>query len=71
MGTVLWFTADGRDRVAEAPGDAARCEIVIFPGVRIERQDQRAEPDSSDPPSPGTGKLDGTGGRRRRKTSAG
>ena len=67
MGTVLPFRADSRDRLADDAPQAGTCEIVIFPGVRIERQGKRAGPDEYG--SPGS-KLDGTNGRRRpRKTS--
>jgi hypothetical protein len=68
MGTVLSFKADSRERVADEPRQPTRCEIVIFPGVRIERQADDVGPDRSRPSS-GSGKLDGTHGRRRRKTS--
>jgi hypothetical protein len=70
MGTVLNFNCRDRERPA---GDARAhgeqdCEIVIFPGVRIERDGGRDNPGAR--PSSGRGKLDGTGGRRRpRKTS--
>jgi hypothetical protein len=67
MGTVLSFKADGRTRGdGPARGD---CEIVIFPGVRIERQAEEPDPHLR-PESTGRGNLDGTNGRRRpRKTS--
>jgi hypothetical protein len=68
MGTFLSFRTDSRERVADAPRREAQCTIVIFPGVRIERQGVDLGPDSSRPSS-GSGKLDGTNGRRRRKTS--
>lgn len=38
MGTVLNFTLGARNDRAAGDGDRA-CEIVIFPGVRIERHD--------------------------------
>ena len=68
MGTVLPFRSDSRDRLGEdAPQDGG-CEIVIFPGVRIERRDKSAGPDEYSP-FPGR-TLDGSNGRRRpRKTS--
>ncbi len=68
MGNVLLFKTESRERVAGAAPDPGGCEIVIFPGVRIERQDT-TDPDSGRPPS-GHGKVDGTSSRRRaRKTS--
>ena len=67
LGTVLPFRAEGRDRPTDERAQSADCEIVIFPGVRIER-DRAAGPDEYHP-APGN-KLDGTNGRRRpRKTS--
>jgi hypothetical protein len=67
MGTVLAFNIDGRVKPA-AQTPAGSCEIVIFPGVRIERAQGTADPDQSGGPQGGN--LDGTNGRRRaRKTS--
>jgi hypothetical protein len=68
MGTVVPFKAEGRTKTDEPPR-VGECEIVIFPGVRIERQDDTHGPDARRG-STGRGKLDGTNGRRRpRKTS--
>jgi hypothetical protein len=40
MGTVLNFKSSaGTARSRPAAGDRRNCEIVIFPGVRIERHD--------------------------------
>jgi hypothetical protein len=65
MGTILPFKAEGgHSKLAAEERSLSDCEIVIFPGVRIERQD-----DPRHQPS-GRGKLDGTNARRRpRKTS--
>jgi hypothetical protein len=69
MGPVLSFKAEGRTRSAEETGSRHDCEIVIFPGVRIERQAEASDPKTR-PESTGRGNLDGTNGRRRpRKTS--
>jgi hypothetical protein len=69
MGTVLPFKAETRSRPADAAPAQGDCEIVIFPGVRIERQVDARDPEFR-PQSTGSGKLDGTTGRRRpRKTS--
>lgn len=38
MGTVVRFAVGGRSAPKEAPA-GRECEIVIFPGVRIERHD--------------------------------
>jgi hypothetical protein len=63
MGDVLHFRADGRDRSSQAVA-RAQCEIVIFPGVRIERMAPAdSDPGAGEPPP--LGKLDGTNGRRR------
>ncbi len=70
MGTVLPFKGESRSKEAgERQRTAGSCEIVIFPGVRIERQREDIDPDAGHPAT-GRGKLDGTNGRRRsRKTS--
>jgi hypothetical protein len=68
MGTVLPFKADSRTRISDQPA-GRDCEIVIFPGVRIERQSDACDP-GYHPESTGSGKFDGTAARRRpRKTS--
>jgi hypothetical protein len=68
MGTVVLFKTSGRTKTDE-PSYAGDCEIVIFPGVRIERSGNSDGPDARRR-STGRGKLDGTNGRRRpRKTS--
>ena len=66
MGTVLPFRADSRDRLADDARRSGTCEIVIFPGVRIERLENRG-PDEFGPPDR---KLDGTNGRRRPRKSS-
>jgi hypothetical protein len=69
MGTVLPFKAERHSRDADESSRARSCEIVIFPGVRIERVGDVAGPDTRRPLG-GRGKLDGTNGPRRpRKTS--
>jgi hypothetical protein len=68
MGTVLQFKADSRDRLADDASASGVCEIVIFPGVRIERAAGATEPDEYRP-VPGS-KLDGTNGRRRPRKSS-
>jgi hypothetical protein len=68
MGTILQFRIGEREQAAGGARAQRDCEIVIFPGVRIERAGQN-KPDSGST-STGHGKLDGTNGRRRpRKTS--
>jgi hypothetical protein len=69
MGTILSFRADGRTRPDDAQRLREACEIVIFPGVRIERQDAAGDPDSAHE-STGRGKLDGTNARRRPRKSS-
>jgi hypothetical protein len=68
MGTIVPFTTGSRDKVAVAMPPVGGCEIVIFPGVRIERVDSAADPGAGHP-SPGSGNVDGMGRRRPRKTS--
>jgi hypothetical protein len=69
MGTVLPFKAEGHNRDADEAPQPGDCEIVIFPGVRIERGGDVEGPDTRRPSS-GRGKLDGINGPRRpRKTS--
>lgn len=68
MGTILHFETAERDPARNRPSSDAPCEIVIFPGVRIERHDidlsHRLRDSAGDP---GYGGLDGSG--RPRKTS--
>lgn len=67
MGTLVPFKALSRPRDAGEPSRVGECQIVIFPGVRIERRGD--DPDARRRTT-GRGKLDGTNGRRRsRKTS--
>jgi hypothetical protein len=69
MGTILPFTTERRERQTAGRTEPGVCEIVIFPGVRIERHDWTRGPDASEPSS-GSGKLDGTNGRRRSRKSS-
>jgi hypothetical protein len=39
MGTLLQLSASRRKASSQPRGDRQDCEIVIFPGVRIERHD--------------------------------
>ena len=66
MGTVLPFRADSRDRLVEDAPQSGACQIVIFPGVRIERL-ENSGPNEFGPPDR---KLDGTNGRRRPRKSS-
>ena len=70
MGTVLQFKPSARTAfVGTGRDDGRDCEIVIFPGVRIERQDLDLSHRLRD--SAGRDDFDGIdgGGRRPRKTS--
>jgi hypothetical protein len=67
MGTILQFSAASRRPPRPAPSENARaCEVVIFPGVRIERHDLDLGYRLRD--SIGQPELGG-GGRRPRRTS--
>jgi hypothetical protein len=69
MGTVLSFTTEAREPQRRRR-DAKRkqCEIVIFPGVRIERHELDLGHRLRD--SAGSDEFDGIGGNDRpRKTS--
>jgi hypothetical protein len=71
MGTLLQFKALDRKAAARAVA-TGRCEIVIFPGVRIERHDDSGSLDLGArlTEAAGSGPFDGVGGSRRpRKTS--
>jgi hypothetical protein len=64
MGTILAFPADREPLPREGAGTdgpASPAEIVIFPGVRIERHASTDEPPSRT--------VGGGRGRRARKTS--
>lgn len=69
MGTVLRFRPSVRPPAAgRAPGQEPVCEVVIFPGVRIERHDVDLSHRLRD--SAGRHDFDGIGrGPRPRKTS--
>jgi hypothetical protein len=71
MGIVLSFKAAGRLKLADQHPQSGGCEIVIFPGVRIERRQQaQALAPDADPTPPGRGNFDdANGGGRPRKTS--
>jgi hypothetical protein len=69
MGTILQFNSPARKAPRPAPAgpdDEIACEVVIFPGVRIERHDLDLSHRVRD--SIGRPGLDG-GGRRPRRTS--
>jgi hypothetical protein len=69
MSTVLDFKAYGRAEPRRPFSDGAECEIVIFPGVRIERH---AAADFDLAPGAGEATEDFAGigkGRRPRKSS--
>lgn len=64
MSTILNFKTDpSRDRRNPAPPRTEACEIVIFPGVRIERQSVDLGHRLRD--SAGRGEFDTIGGARR------
>lgn len=69
MSTVLQFRAYGRAEPRRPFSDGAECEIVIFPGIRIERH----EPEDLDL-AHRIGKagddFDGLGGGRRPRKSS-
>jgi hypothetical protein len=68
MSTILSFTRDGAAGARRREDRAGPCEIVIFPGVRIERHDVDLAYRVSD--VAGTSDFDGLGGNDRpRKTS--
>ena len=73
MSTVLQFTASSRTGSRKVPHvSGGVCEIVIFPGVRIERHDHDADLNLAHRlrDAAGRGNFDGIGGGRRpRKTS--
>jgi hypothetical protein len=62
MGTVLDFKPAARTTFVE-PAQRGDCEIVIFPGVRIERHDLDLSHRLRD--SAGRDTFDGIGGDRR------
>jgi hypothetical protein len=66
MGTILQFRPSQR-REPSRTTKADRCQIVIFPGVRIERHGDSVDL-AARLTSP-KGSFDGFGGRRPRKTS--
>lgn len=66
MSTVLSFYRDvARPRRLDRP--SGQCEIVIFPGIRIERHDVDLAFRLND--AAGSGDFDGFGGSWPRKTS--
>ena len=60
MGTVLVFERQREARVRRPPKTDPGCHILIFPGVRIERQTATTEPPAD---------RSGKGQTRRRKRS--
>jgi len=71
MGTVLTFRASAKTALPPAAAGARHdCEVVIFPGVRIERHDH-LDLDLSHRLCDSAGRDDfgGIGGHRPRKTS--
>lgn len=66
MSTILSFSRDP-SRPRRTSGPVGECEIVIFPGIRIERHDVDLAYRLND--TIGTGDFDGFGGSRPRKTS--
>jgi hypothetical protein len=73
MGTVLQIAASKRPAPRRAERAASGCQIVIFPGVRIERHADEASVDLGYRllDSAATGDFDGFSGkgRRPRRTS--
>jgi hypothetical protein len=71
MGTVLSFDSPFRSRPRETrAADGGACEIVIFPGVRIERHGDDLDLAHRITDAAGRGDFDGLGGSPRpRKTS--
>lgn len=69
MGMVLQFRTT--DRTTDARGASGPCEVVIFPGVRIERHGDADELDLGArlTEMAGGDTFDGAGGGRPRKTS--
>lgn len=69
MSTVLQFRAFGRAEPRRPFSDGAECEIVIFPGIRIERH-EAVDLDLAHRVGKAGGDFDGLGsGRRPRKSS--
>jgi len=71
MSTVLQFRALGRPASRRHFSDGAPCQIVIFPGIRIEHHDQETDLDLGYRlrDSAGSDDLTGIGGGRPRKSS--
>jgi hypothetical protein len=67
MGTIVEMKSAPARRDRPAAKAEGKGEVVIFPGVRIERHDIDLSHRVRD--SAGRGDLDGVGGRRPRKTS--
>jgi hypothetical protein len=62
MSTVLRFRASTRTDSHGPPRDGRACEIVIFPGVRIERGNQGVALDLGHRIHPAGENFDGVGG---------
>jgi hypothetical protein len=70
MGTVLRFKVSSAGGTPNKPARGQSAEIVIFPGVRIERHETDLDLGYRVMDSAGGGSFDGVGGGRRpRKTS--
>ena len=69
MATILEFrrAAGPTSRVAELK-DGVPGQIIIFPGVRIERHEGETPPPEGS--EPGSGDYDGVGGKRRPRKSS-
>ena len=66
MGTVLHFNRPLQTSAPLAEGDRPlECQVVIFPGVRIERHELSADTSPSRP----SGRTNRDGGSRPRKSS--
>lgn len=67
MGTILSFTPSGHGRERSPTATEDECEIVIFPGVRIERHELDLSQRVRD--AAGLDEFDGLGTPRPRKSS--
>jgi hypothetical protein len=69
MSTVLQFRASARAEPRRPFSDGAECEIVIFPGVRVERH-ETTDIDLGHRLDTSGGDFDGLGGGRRPRKSS-
>lgn len=65
MSQVLPLSFDSRKTQARPRPEDGLCEIIIFPGVRIERHDLDLGHRVRDAAGNGDFDLDGSGGRRK------